>query len=99
MTESFKCAEQLKFNINIRCEEGVAPLARTISMSSCAGYHTPIEDEVAIDGINDFPSDLAQTSRGGSMLSTQVDEISPDKKSIPFIPFNDFRYHHQVLLS
>lgn len=68
-------------------------------MSSCAGYHTPIEDEVAADGISDLPSDMASTSRGGSMLNTQVDEISPIIKSTPFIPFNDFRYHHQVLLS
>lgn len=89
------------FNVNIVREEGIAPLARTISMSSCAGYHTPIEDEVAGDGISDLPSDLMPTSRGGSMLNTQVDEtITPNKKSPPpFIPFNDFRYHHQVLLS
>lgn len=74
-------------------------------MTSCAGYHTPIEDEVAGDGISDgiseLPSDQAPTSRGGSMnLNTQVDEtITPNKKSTPFIPFNDFRYHHHVLLS
>ncbi|XP_031619369.1 piezo-type mechanosensitive ion channel component isoform X2 [Contarinia nasturtii] len=53
-------------------EGALAPLARTISMSSCAGYHTPIEDEVAADGICDLPSDLMPTSRGGSMLNTQV---------------------------
>lgn len=42
-------------------------------MSSCAGYHTPIEDEVAGDGISDLPSDLGLlTSRGGSFLHTQV---------------------------
>lgn len=68
-------------------------------MSSCAGYHTPIEDEVVADGISDLPSDIP-TSRGGSMLNTQVDFIrSPQKKSTPFIPFNDFRYHHQALLT
>ena len=71
-------------------------------MSSCAGYHTPIEDEVAADGISELPTDLLPTSRGGSMLNTQVDEIKQEiqpEKSTPFIPFNDFRYHHQVLLS
>lgn len=44
---------------------GGAPLARTTSMSSCAGYHTPIEDEVA----GDLPLDLR---RGQSLLSTQA---------------------------
>ena len=54
-------------------EGGAAPLARTTSMSSCAGYHTPIEDEVAGDGISDLPSDLGlMTSRGGSFLQGQV---------------------------
>lgn len=38
-------------------------------MSSCAGYHTPIEDEVAGDGVSDLPSDLG---RGQSFLSTQA---------------------------
>lgn len=39
-------------------------------MSSCAGYHTPIEDEVAGEGVSDLPSDLG--SRGGSFLNAQV---------------------------
>lgn len=52
--------------------EGTAPLARTTSMSSCAGYHTPIEDEVAGDGVSDLPSDIVPTSRGGSLLNAQV---------------------------
>lgn len=64
--------------------EGNAPLARATSMSSCAGYHTPIEDEVAGDGLSDLPSDLGLlTSRGGSFLHTQVLHtlISADKTS------------------
>lgn len=96
---SFPRAESLFLFKYCYLKEGTAPLARTISISSCAGYHTPIEDEVAADGISELPSDLAPTSRGGSMLSTQVDDYTPNKKSTPFIPFNDFRYHHQVLLS
>lgn len=50
--------------------DGTGPLARTTSMSSCAGYHTPIEDEVAGEGVSDLPSDLG--SRGGSFLNAQV---------------------------
>lgn len=74
-------------------------MARTISMSSCAGYHTPIEDEVAADGISELPTDLAPTTRG-SMLNTQVDFIrSSNEQSTSIIPFNDFRYLLQVLLS
>lgn len=41
-------------------------------MSSCAGYHTPIEDEVAGEGASDLPSDLMPTSRGGSLVNAQV---------------------------
>lgn len=41
-------------------------------MSSCAGYHTPIEDEVAGEGVSDLPSDLGSNSRGGSFLNAQV---------------------------
>lgn len=52
--------------------EGTAPLARTTSMSSCAGYHTPIEDEVAGDGVSDLPSDIVPTPLGGSLLNAQV---------------------------
>lgn len=51
-------------------------------MSSCAGYHTPIEDEVATsviaegDGGSDIPSDVGPfTSRGGSIL-TQVNNYN-----------------------
>lgn len=80
--------------------KGTAPLARTISMSSCTGYHTPIEDEVAADGISDLQSDLLPISRGDGMVNTQVDfKRSANEKSTSFIPFNDFRYHLQVLLS
>lgn len=41
-------------------------------MSSCAGYHTPIEDEVAGDGVSDLPSDLVPTSRGEPLVNAQV---------------------------
>lgn len=41
-------------------------------MSSCAGYHTPIEDEVVGEGVSDLPSDLGSNSRGGSFLNAQV---------------------------
>lgn len=39
-------------------------------MSSCTGYHTPIEDEFAGEAISDLPSDMGV--RGTSFLSTQV---------------------------
>lgn len=67
---------QLKFSLflvesrNIKQKsnyaEPVAPLARTTSMSSCAGYHTPIEDEVAA---SELPSDFG---RSVSILNAQV---------------------------
>lgn len=53
--------------------EGTAPLARTTSLSSCAGYHTPIEDEVAGEGTSNTASDLGQVaSCGGSTSNAQV---------------------------
>lgn len=71
--------------------KGTAPLARAISMSSYTGYHTPVDDDMVADG---------GTSYGGSMLNTQVDPICTTYANAPtFIPFNDFRYPHQVLLS
>lgn len=39
-------------------------------MSSCAGYHTPIEDEVAGEAISDLPS--SDLGRNGLFLNTQV---------------------------
>jgi hypothetical protein len=52
---------------------------RRPSMSSCAGYHTPIEDEVAasvmVEGeVSDLPSDIngRGPSRNGSYFPTQV---------------------------
>lgn len=54
-------------------------------MSSCAGYHTPIEDEVATTSAiaegdigSDLPSDICGpfTSRGGSILQTQVNNVN-----------------------
>lgn len=55
----------------------IAPLARSHSMSSCAGYHTPIEDEVVnsinVDGECDLLSDLGPlTPRGDSIGANQV---------------------------
>lgn len=50
-------------------------MARTTSMSSCAGYHTPIEDEVAGEAVSDLPSDLG---RGQSFISTQVNQFLND---------------------
>lgn len=46
-------------------------------MSSCAGYHTPIEDEVVnsinVDGDCDLLSDLGPlTPRGDSIFTNQV---------------------------
>lgn len=46
-------------------------------MSSCAGYHTPIEDEVVnsinVDGECDLLSDLGPlTPRGDSIVTNQV---------------------------
>jgi hypothetical protein len=50
-------------------------------MSSCAGYHTPIEDEVAasvmVEGeVSDLPSDIngrgGQPSRSGSYFPNQA---------------------------
>lgn len=59
-----------KFNENLSQQknytETVAPLARTTSMSSCAGYHTPIEDEVAA---SELPSDFG---RSISILNAQA---------------------------
>lgn len=59
--------------INIFVIEGTAPLARTTSMSSCAGYHTPIEDEVAGEAISDLPS--SDLGRNGIFVNTQVNKI------------------------
>lgn len=51
----------------------IAPLARSHSMSSCAGYHTPIEDEVVVDGECDVLSELGPlTPRGDSIVTNQV---------------------------
>lgn len=42
-------------------------------MSSCAGYHTPIEDEVVVDGECDVLSELGPlTPRGDSIVTNQV---------------------------
>lgn len=46
-------------------------------MSSCAGYHTPIEDEVVnsinVEGECDVLSDLGpETPRGDSIVTNQV---------------------------
>lgn len=72
----FHCLRIQFYKADCNFIAGNAPLARTTSMSSCAGYHTPIEDEVAGDGISDLPSDLGLlTSRGGSFLHTQVENI------------------------
>lgn len=73
-------------------------------MSSCAGYHTPIEDEVAGDGISDLPSDLGLlTSRGGSFLHTQVENISMHfimllwcDREFDENTLMDFRHRHQA---
>uniref|UniRef100_A0A336MKE4 CSON001936 protein n=1 Tax=Culicoides sonorensis TaxID=179676 RepID=A0A336MKE4_CULSO len=67
-------------------EPSVAPLARRMSLSSCTGYHTPIEDDVAtsvlIEGDEDDDdedengSDLLmldpRMSQRGSLLQPQV---------------------------
>lgn len=48
----------------------MAPLARATSMSSCTGYHTPIEDDFDGAAVSDLPSDLG--GRSASFLSNQV---------------------------
>lgn len=66
--------------------EGSAPLARTHSLSSGIGYHTPVEDDddddeddevqesmfVEGEGLSDIPTDLPgiSISRGGSFIGT-----------------------------
>lgn len=61
--------------------ETAAPIARRMSLSSCAGYHTPIEDEMAtshlIEGEGDENgSEITgldpRTSQRGSLLHPQV---------------------------
>lgn len=52
--------------------EGTAPLARTTSLSSFAGYHTPIEDEIAGERTSTTPSDLGQVALFGFTSNTQV---------------------------
>ncbi|KAJ6634483.1 Piezo-type mechanosensitive ion channel component 2, partial [Pseudolycoriella hygida] len=63
-------ANQQKFQTSSAVDghemEAVAPLARTTSLSSCAGYHTPIEDEVAA---SELPSDFG---RSVSVLNAQA---------------------------
>lgn len=53
--------------------------ARTHSMSSYAGYHTPIEDEIAAgsmiiegEGVSDIPSDNGALTVGRGSYHTQV---------------------------
>ena len=86
---------RLKVFLKNNFVEGTALLARTHSMSSCAGYHTPIEDEVAGSVINDgevgsdVPSELygfGLTPRGGSLLQVNI--------MIYGILFKDIIYEH-----
>lgn len=61
----------------IKILDDLAPLARTHSLSSCTGYHTPIEDDENGSLINE-PSEMPSEMTGvanpaGSIMLTQVE--------------------------